>query len=212
MKFNRFKFNLFLNIFPSYSISAIFSSIFVQPRLFGLPFLLDNSFKFKLNIFNLFLGLNLIICFLIPLLGPFFDRQFYFLDFAYLLSSLYTLFFVNTVIKDKKNIDLFNTFVKFSLMLNFWYIIIQLCLYYAGFSKFTMIHSNIPFHVNSGYVIEPGVISFIPRYTGLWIESGPLTFYLCLTFPFIIQKGNIFPNYLKYITFLLIFFLNPNSY
>ncbi|HEY5589737.1 MAG TPA: hypothetical protein VIK55_01845 [Paludibacter sp.] len=69
-----------------------------------------------------------------------------------------------------------------------------------------MIHSNIPFHVNSGYTIQPGVISFIPRYTGLWIESGPMAFFLCLTFPYIIQEGVNFPRYLKLIVFILIFF------
>lgn len=206
MRFNKYKFNLFLNIFPSYSISALVTNIFVQPRIFGLPFLLDKSFKFKINIFNLFLILNFLICFFIPLIGPFFERRFYYLDFAYFLSSLYTLFFVNIVIKNEKNIDKFNTFVKLSLLINFWYILLQLFFYYIGLSQFTMIHSNIPFHVDSGYVIEPGLISFIPRYTGLWIESGPLTFYLCLTFPYILQKGNIFPKYLIYLSFILIFF------
>jgi len=206
MKFSKYKINLFFNIFPSYSISAWVSSIFVQPRLFALPFLINKDFKFRLNKWNFLLLVNFLICFFIPLFGFFFDRAFYYLDIAYVLSSMYAFFFINTVVSTEKNIKLFDSFLYLTLMLNFWYILLQLLLYYTGFSQYTMIHSNIPFHVNSGYTIEPGFISFIPRYTGLWIESGPLTFFLCLTFPYIIQNGVKFPGYLKLIVFLLIFF------
>lgn len=206
MKFSRYKINLFFNIFPSYSISAWVSSIFVQPRLFALPFLINKSFRFRLDRWNLFLLINLIISFFTPIFGMFFGRTFYYLDFAYILSSLYSFFFLNTVVGSEKNVKLFDQFLKLTLMLNFWYILLQLLFYYSGMSQFTMIHSNIPFHVNSGYVIEPGIISFIPRYTGLWIESGPLTFFLCLTFPYLIQPGVSFPRYLKIIIFILILF------
>ena len=206
MKLSKYKLNLFLNTFPSYSISAWFSSIFIQPRLFGLPFLLSKNLKFKREYWNIFLFLNLLICLFVPFIGLFFDRRLYFLDIAYILSSMYAILFVNKIISNQKNIELFNKFIKVSLLLNFAYILFQLLLYYIGFSSFTMMHSNIPFHVESGYSIEPGIINFIPRYTGLWIESGPLTFFLCLTFPYLIQKGIKFPNYLKFIVFLLILF------
>jgi hypothetical protein len=206
MKVSKYKLNLFFNIFPSYSISAWVSSIFVQPRLFALPFLITKNFTFRLNKWNFFLLINLLIAFFTPLFGFFFDRTFYYLDFAYILSSIYAFFFINTVVSTEKNIKLFNDFLHLTLMLNFWYILLQLFFYYTGLSQFTMIHSNVPFHVNSGYTIEPGVISFIPRYTGLWIESGPLAFFLCLSFPYIIQKGVNFPGYLKLIVFILILF------
>lgn len=206
MKINKYKLNLFFNIFPSYSISAWVSSIFVQPRLFVLPFLINKSFRFRLDKWNFFLLVNLLISFFVPLFGLLFDRTFYYLDFAYVLSSVYAFFFVNTVVGTDKNIKLFDRFLQLTLMLNFWYILLQLLFYYTGLSHLTMIHSNIPFHVNSGYVIEPGIISFIPRYTGLWIESGPLTFFLCLTFPYLIQRGVSFPRYLKIIVFVLILF------
>ncbi len=206
MKFNKYKLNLFLNTFPSYSISAWFSSIFVQPRLFGLPFLITKSLKFKREYWNIFLFINLIICLIVPLFGLLFDRRPYFLDIAYIISSLYAILFVNKIVSNHKTIDLFNNFIVMILLLNILYILFQLILFYLGFPNLTMMHSNIPFHVESGYSISPGIISFIPRYTGLWIESGPLIFFLCLTFPYLLQSGIKFPNYLKFIIFTLIIF------
>ena len=40
---------MILIIFPSYSISVWFSSIFVQPRLFSLPFLVESLTKVRFN-------------------------------------------------------------------------------------------------------------------------------------------------------------------
>jgi hypothetical protein len=69
-----------------------------------------------------------------------------------------------------------------------------------------MMHSNIPFHVDDGYWISRGAILGIPRYTGLFIENGPLTFFLCLSFLYMIQRGVTFPKYLKILVFLAILF------
>lgn len=203
MKISRYKLALFFNAFPSYSISPWFVSIFVQPRFFSLPFLFTKTISLKIDKWNLLLLINIVISIFIPLIGFFFGRQFYLLDLAYIISFVYALLFINTTIK---NIHIFNGFLYVFLIINISYVILQLVFFYSGFSELTMIHSNVPFHVISGYEISLGILSVIPRYTGLFIESGPLTFFLCLTFPYLLQKSNKFPKYLKILTFILILF------
>lgn len=197
IKISGYKIALLFNMFPSYSLSVWFSSVFVQPRLFSFPFLLAKGLTFKLNRWNLLLGVNIFITIFTPLAGFFFGRQFNFLDIAYVLSATYAFLFINNTIKNPGTINLFNKFLRLTLILNICYAMLQICLYYVGLPQFTMIHSNIPFHVNSGYMIEPGVFLNIPRYTGLFIESGPLTFFLCLTFLYLIQNNFTFSKKLK---------------
>ncbi len=200
MKISRYKIALLFNLFPSFSFSVWFSAIFVQPRLFSLPFLLPKKLCILNNKWNKLLILNLLICVFIPLGGFFFDRQFYLLDIAYFISFLYTLLFINAL---HNKIDLFNKFIKIFLILNFLYICLQIFLYYNGFPELTMLHSNIPFHVKSGYQVGPGLLQ-LPRYTGLFIESGPLVFFLCLTYPYIMQKGKTFSGFIKAMILILI--------
>ena len=201
-----FNINLLLNSFPSYSISAWFSTIFIQPRFFGLPFLISSNLKFKKSSWNLLLFLNLLITVFVPLFGLLAGRILYYLDLAYIISIIYTIFFINNLVNNEQLIKRFNKFIQNLIFLNFIYILFQLILFYSGNSQYTMLHSNIPFHVNSGYSIEPGFLEFIPRYTGFWIESGPLTFFLCITFPYLMQRGLNYSIVVKIITFLLILF------
>lgn len=203
MKISRYKLALFFNAFPSYSISPWFVSIFVQPRFFSLPFLFTKTINLRFNKWNLLLLINIVITIFIPLIGFFFGRQFYLLDLAYIISFVYTLLFINTTIR---KIHVFNGFLYVFLIINISYVILQLVFFYSGFSELTMIHSNVPFHVISGYEISPGILSVIPRYTGLFIESGPLAFFLCLTFPYLLQRSIHFPKYLIIFTFVLILF------
>ena len=206
LKINLYKISLFFNLFPSYSISVWFSSIFVQPRLFSFPFLIESITKIKLNNWNVILLINILVTILTPLLGLFFGRRFYYLDLAYILSAGYVFAFVNLTLKNDANLKAFNTFVKIFLILNIAYIVIQLMMYYAGYQEYTMIHSNIPMHVQDNYSITRGYLLGLPRYTGLFIENGPLTFFLCLSFLYLIQRGSDFPKYLKYFVFILIVF------
>ena len=206
IKINLYKISLLFNLFPSYSISVWFSSIFVQPRLFSLPFLVESITNIKTNKWNLLLLINIFVTIITPLLGLFFGRHFYYLDLAYILSATYVFAFVNLTLKNSSNLNAFNEFVKIILILNIAYIILQLILYYIGFPQFTMIHSNIPFHVKDSYSIYRGYLLGIPRYTGLFIENGPLTFFLCLSFLYLIQRGVNFPKYLKISVFILIVF------
>jgi hypothetical protein len=141
-----------------------------------------------------------------PIIGIFFGRRLYYLDIAYFLSATYALLFINLTLRNDEYIRTFNQFVKGILLLNIAYIFLQLIFYYSGYPQFTMIHSNIPFHVEDGYSISPGALFGIPRYTGLYIENGPLTFFLCLSFLYLIQRGVRFPTYLKILVFLFILF------
>jgi hypothetical protein len=200
IKISRYKIALLFNAFPSYSISVWFSSIFVQPRLFSLPFLLPKKLYIRYNKWNNLLILNILISAIVPLVGFFFDRQFYLLDIAYFLSFIYALLFINALYK---KIVLFNKFIKIILILNFLYIFLQIFFYYTGFPELTMLHSNIPFHVKSGYQVSSGILG-LPRYTGLFVESGPLVFFLCLTCPYIMQKGKTFSCFIKAMTLILI--------
>ncbi len=202
MNVSRYKLTLLLNTFPSYSISVFFSSIFIQPRLFAYPLLLFNIKKIKLTRWNLILLLQIFIVFFTPFFGLFFDRSYYLLDIAYFISAIYTLLFIN---KTLDNVNAFNEFIRIVLLINIYYSAFQIFCFYSGLSELTMLHSNIPFHVESGYTVQSGIF-LIPRYTGLFIESGPLTFFLCLTFPYLLQKRIEFPYYLKLLTFVLIIF------
>ena len=202
MNISRYKLTLFLNTFPSYSISVFFSSLFIQPRLFAYPLLLFNIKKIKLTRWNLILLLQIFIVFFTPFFGLFFDRSYYLLDIAYFISAIYTLLFIN---KTLGNVNVFNKFIHIILLINIYYSAFQIFCFYAGLPELTMLHSNIPFHVESGYSVQAGIF-LIPRYTGLFIESGPLTFFLCLTFPYLLQRRIEFPYYLKLLTFLLIIF------
>ena len=185
-------------------MSVWFSNIFVQPRLFSLPFLIESFTKTKLSIWNLFLLINICITIVTPIIGLFFGRVFYYLDIAYFLSAVYAFGFINLTLRKQENIVTFNKFVEIILILNISYILLQLVLFYTGLVEYTMIHSNIPFHVKSGYTIQHGYLLGIPRYTGLFVENGPLTFFLCLSFIYIIQKGVSFPKYLKLLVFILV--------
>lgn len=206
VKINGYVLALLTNIFPSYSISVWFLSIFIQPRFFSLPFLVLDGFRFRVNRWTGLLLTNVLIAVFTPLIGFLFNRQFNLLDIAYVLSALYAFLFLSTAIKDDENIRLFNKFLVVTLAINAGYIVLQLFFYYAGFPQLTMIHSNIPFHEISGYSIEPGILMNVPRYTGLFIESGPLTFFLCLSFLYLVQERVNFSLRLKIIVFLMILF------
>jgi hypothetical protein len=206
LKINLYKVTLLFNIFPSISPSVWFTSIYVQPRLFSLPFLVEVITNIKLNKWNLFLLINILVTIITPIVGLFFGRHFYLLDIAYFLSALYAFAFINLTLRNDENIKTFNKFVKMILIINIGYVFLQLIFYYSGFPQFTMIHSNIPFHVNDNYWISSGAFLGLPRYTGLFIENGPLTFFLCLSFLYLIQRGVNFPKYLKVLVFILIVF------
>jgi hypothetical protein len=202
VRINFYKISLLFNIFPSYSVSLWFSNIFVQPRFFSFPFLVEAFTKFRLNKWNLFLIINIFITIFTPLIGLFFGRHLYYLDIAYVISSVYAFAFVNLTLKNQDNLNSFNTFIHIILGLNICYIVLQLILFYSGFRDYTMLHSNI----RGGIPMTTGYLFGLPRYSGLFVENGPLTFFLCLSFLYLIQKGVNFPKFLKILVFILIVF------
>ncbi len=195
---------LVFNFTPSFSISALVSNVFVQPRYFWLPFFAWNdNFRIKLDSYVI-LGLLLLgISIITPIIGMFFGRQISLLDAAMIVNWIYFIFFYSETIKNR---SLFNQFLKWFLLANFLYILLQILLYYMGLAEYTMLHSNIPFHVDSGYAIEAGYLEWLPRYTGLFIESGPLTLFLCITFIYILQVKNHFSRKIVVYTLIAIVF------
>lgn len=194
---------LMFHLFPSYSLSVLVSSIFIQPRFFAFPFLLINVGKVKIDRGIIVILLLLLISAFVPIIGLLFERSLSLLDAALILNWLYLLLFYHATVK---NIDIFNKFIKLFLWINLIYIAIQLIFYYAGLPELTMVHSNVPFHVESGYTIEPSVLDWLPRYTGLFIESGPLTLFLCCTFLYLVQNKEKFSKSLIFFIGLCIVF------
>lgn len=195
---------LFFNFTPSFSLSALVSSVFVQPRYFWLPFFaFKGDAKIKLDSYTI-LGLWLLcISTIAPIVGVFFGRQTSLLDFAMIINWVYFILFYSETIKNE---NLFNLYIKWFLWVNIIYILVQLILFYAGYSKYTMLHSNIPFHVNSEYSIDVGYFEWLPRYSGLFIESGPLTLFLCLTFLYMVQVRYFFSTGIIVCTLIAIIF------
>lgn len=192
---------LFFNLLPSFSLSVFFSSVFIQPRYFAIPFLLFFLRSIAINFENIVYIFLLLIAVFIPIVGNFFERQNSLLDAALIVNWIYLLLFYNATLDNKK---LFHDFLNLFLWMNLVYITFQLVAYYLGYPQFTMLHSNVPFHVESGYVIEPSFFNWLPRYTGLFIESGPLTLFLCFTYLFIIQNKEHYSRKLRFLIFVAI--------
>ena len=203
MKLSRYKLTLLFNAFPAYSPSAMFTSIFVQPRWFSLPLLITGNINIRWNKWKLLLVLNIIICLTVPIIGIFYNREFSLMDIAYMISSIYALAFLSVTVE---NIGIFNKYLTYFVLANFTYVIVQISLYYLNYPELTMIHSNIPFQSITQYDIQPGLLFGFPRYTGLFVESGPFAFYLCLTFLYIIQQGVRSSGSIKTIVIVMILF------
>jgi hypothetical protein len=206
-KFNLSQFSyliaLAFNLSPSYSISVWVSNIFIQPRYFWTPLFLLERGSVKKDFLTKIVFLLLCISCVTPAIGIFFGRTASLLDVALIVNWVYLLFFYSATLK---HISLFNGFLKLFLWINIFYIAFQLAAYYLGLPKLTMVHSNVPFHVEFGYVIEPSLLDWLPRYSGLFIESGPLTLFLCFTYLYLIQNKDIFSRKLLFFVFLLILF------
>lgn len=195
---------LFFNLLPSYSVSVFVSSVFIQPRYFWLPFIFfKNRHEFRFNYFIAIGCSLLLISILVPIIGWFFGRKFSLLDLGMVINWIYLIFFCAATLK---NVNLFNNFIKIFLVLNLVYILLQLAFYYFDLAEYSMIHSNVPFHVESGYQITSGIFEWWPRYTGLFVESGPLTLFLCFTFLYIFQNRDFYSNKIIYLIMLAIIF------
>ena len=203
MKLSRYKLTLLFNAFPAYSPVAMFTGMFVQPRWISLPLLLDKKLNISLNKWKLLLVGNIIICLGVPIIGILFNRQLTLMDIAYMISSIYALAFITVTLN---NISVFNRYLSLFVLVNFIYVIMQISLYYLRLPEYTMMHSNVPFQLATQYEIQPGIIYEFPRYTGLFIESGPFAFFLCLTFIYLMQQGVRSSNSILSIVLLLIIF------
>ena len=204
MNYISYKLAYFFNYFPSLSMSVIFTPIFVQPRYFWLIFILVLGLpKIKKNPVTRLAIFLIIVSVMVPLLGYFFGRGFSLLDFAMIINWIYLLLFSSLVFN---NINLFNKFIKFFLWGNIIYSIAQILMVNFGYAQFSMIHSNVPYHVDFGYEIAASYVDWLPRYSGFFIESGPLTLFLIISYLYIIQQKEVFSGTLKFLVLLTILF------
>ena len=194
----------FLMLFPAFSLVQSLLGIYVQNRILWLPcglILLCYAPYNKLRSFHkpiIFLSLFfLLYCFLaIVHHWNFLLYCGYFLTFLLLLTSL------NVVYCQKR---LFLSFFKWFLILNAIYIVYQIICCNLGLQGLAMIQSNLPAQKNAGYMIPTFLTSFLFRYTGLFNESSPLAFYLCISFCFFTCLGRPFLKYRNLSLLLLVF-------
>ena len=204
MKDITYKIAYFFNYFPSFSLSPLFSSIFVQPRYFWLIFLVVLGLpRVKNNSVTRLAFYLIVLSTVIPPLAYFFGRSLSLLDFAMIINWVYLLFFSALVFN---NISAFNKFMKFFLWGNIIYSGVQILIVNLGYAQFSMIHSNVPYHVEFGYEITAMYVSWLPRYSGFFIESGPLTLFLIISYLYIIQQKESFSGLLKFLVLLVILF------
>lgn len=195
---------LALNLTPAFSISAIFSNIFVQPRYFWLGAILFFGLpKFTISPLTK-VGIKLaLLSLFVPLIGFFFERKFSLLDLAMFINWVYLIFFSSIVLKNKKRFD---RFLQIFLWMNILYSVFQVFVVNLGYPELAMIHSNVPYQQSISYEIIPMYFSWLPRYSGLFVESGPLTLFLIFSFLYINYFKAIFTAGLRYGVLILILF------
>ncbi|WP_294591017.1 hypothetical protein [uncultured Bacteroides sp.] len=201
---NRYIVSLYyiLLLLPALSLTQFFLGIYLQNRLLWFPLGIFLVGKYRrLQSFNspiLFLVLFFTLyCYLALVNG--WNIQIYLgyaLTFSLLLVS-------NSMVFAYK--DLFLSFFKAFFVLNVCYVLLQLIFLNAGLSSFAIAHTNLPAQINDGYTIPVFIQAPFFRYTGLFNESSPFAFYLCICFCFFTSLGIKYELYKKVTLVLLLF-------
>ena len=178
-----FKLYCFSMLFPAFSVLYLLIGFNVQNRILWLPFGVLFFLNYKYG-----------TCLKVDI--PIFSLCFFFLTYifvavvnswnvpmyiGYFLTFL-LIFFTNFIVRDYK--DLFLKFFKLFFVLNLCYVIYQLVCLNLGFDSLAMIHSNLPAQEAAGYTIPTFISKPFYRYTGLFNESSPFTFYLSISYCF----------------------------
>ena len=178
--------NLTLIFFPAFSLSYPFTGIYFQSRILGLPFLFLYTFlkgrEIRKDLF--IFSIPLLISVITPMLGLLTDRNFTLIDIGYFLTFLYLIIFAQAM---ANNLNLFIKFINIFTGANILYALIQTIFMNIGLDSITMIHSNLPVTIKSGYVLPPSILPYTYRFSGLFNESSPLMFYLCCSYIFLLE-------------------------
>ena len=192
-----------LMLTPAFSLIQSALGVYAQNRILWIPFsfLLFVLPKYR-KVFPFQISLLILLFFFgIYCIVALYNGWNILLYCAYFLTFL-LLFISSSAIYYNK--EIFLSFFRLFFILNAIYIVYQLVCYNLGFISLTMIQSNLSAQVAAGYTIPIFITPPFIRYTGLFNESSPLAFYLCICFCFFKSLG----TYRKYqfFTFLLLLF------
>ncbi len=178
--------NLILIFFPAFSLSYLFTGIYFQSRILGLPFLCLYIFlkNRKIQKDLLFFLIPLLISIITPILGLLNNRNFSLIDIGYILTFLYLIVFAQAM---GSNLNLFINFINLFTLTNILYALIQTIFMNIGLDSVAMIHSNLPITIKSGYVLPSSILPYTYRFSGLFNESSPFMFYLSCFYIFILE-------------------------
>ena len=194
--------NFILLFFPAFSISYLVFRLYFQSRIIAVPLMVLPWIVSKKSIKINVLYIPLLISLLVPLAGMSAGRTFSLIDIGYFLSFIYIIIFVELV-KNKQ--QKFISFIKIFTSSNIVFCWIQVIFMNLGLSDLTMIQNNLPSH--SDYILpRHHLMPYLYRYTGLFHESSPLTFYLCSAYCFLDELKPPKTSWLKFATFATIFF------
>lgn len=191
-------------LLPALSITQNIAGIYVQNRILWLPIgliILFYSPYNKLHKFHKPIAV-LSLFFLFYCAFAVINHWDFNIYFGYFLTFLLLFVSSNIVYCNKST---FIEFFKLFLILNTIYVAYQMVCCNLGLQSLAMIQSNLPAQKNVGYVIPPFATSFLFRYTGLFNESSPFAFYLCISFCFFKCLGEQYKKY-KNIALVMILF------
>lgn len=169
------KFCILLLLFPAYSISALFTGIFVSLRLEFIPLIIKaKGIKLNYDLIVLIAISSLFIPIAYIINNDFLATAKYFL---LPLSYIYILIFISN---KKLNLFFKRDYFKIAILINFIYCIYQYIVYYSGNKEYAMLHSNIPDGVD--YIIP---VDLLLRITGLFNENSQFAFFLSIAFVYL---------------------------
>ncbi|GHY46338.1 hypothetical protein VCSRO70_1866 [Vibrio cholerae] len=158
-------------------------------KIFGVPlrvvapigFVLNSKIKKDTLFFLLFSVFYLIAYITIAFIS---ERSLTASDFGVSITFVLLFFYANYGINYPEK---FLFFLRLFFLLNILYIIYQISMIYFGLPEFTMLHQNV--HSKSYVIPYSNYPPYLPRYTGLFVESAPLTIYLAMSFFVFINTG-----------------------
>lgn len=199
-----FKLLYWLMSLPSLSILQYILGAFVQNRILWLPFgiyaLRNRAFRTISSLMHPFLFLCVfwgIYVFFALILG--WNVLLY---FGYFFTGLLILLSGNVIILDR---NLYLKFFNLFFVANGLFVLFQIFTVNVGLGEYSMIQSNLAVQTGGNYIPPVFITKPFIRYSGLFNESSPYAFYLCICFCFYKIKGHGSEKYLFWDILLLVF-------
>jgi hypothetical protein len=169
----------YLNLLPDYRILSLPIRIFCFIGFIGFI----GTTKIKKN--TLILPIVAIIYFILYYpLSYLSDRQFTASDIGLSATFLVLFFYANLTLSKPLA---FVSFARVFFVINILYVLYQLVVIYSGFPWLSMVHQNS--HAADYAIPFSNYPPYLPRYTGLFVESAPFTIYLAMSFFLFISTG-----------------------